>query len=128
MNSARPSAAICLAVEEAIDAEETLSTMIGRQMIAWRRKRSAREELQGLQDQCSSVQGTLKRKGAASSSISGWDVVPSTPLSLTKDPRKKTFRELDLEDLLKEEDMQQLLKLLDERRMECDQEAYGSEA
>ena len=129
MNSARPSAAICLAMEKAIDAEETLSTLIGRQMIALDKEKEREKDIKGYKTAPPS-KGASKSKAAPSSLTSSWDVVP------IKDPRKKTFRELDLEDLLKEEEMQQLMKLLEERRMECDQEgtltdlpkAYGSEA
>ena len=130
MNSARPSAAICLAMEKAIDAEETLSTLIGRQMIALDKEKEREKDSKGYKTHAPPLKGTPKSKAAPSSLTSSWDVVP------IKDPRKKTFRELDLEDLLKEEEMQQLMKLLEERRMECDQEgaltdlpkAYGSEA
>ena len=135
MNSARPSAAICLAMEKAIDAEETLSTLIGRQMIALDKEKEREKDIKGYKTAPPS-KGASKSKAAPSSLTSSWDVVPTTPPSPRKDPRKKTFRELDLEDLLKEEEMQQLMKLLEERRMECDQEgtltdlpkAYGSEA
>ncbi|CAK9094309.1 unnamed protein product [Durusdinium trenchii] len=113
MNSARPSAAICLAMEKAIDAEETLSTLIGRQMIALDKEKEREKDIKGYKTAPPS-KGASKSKAAPSSLTSSWDVVPTTPPSPHKDPRKKTFRELDLEDLLKEEEMQQLMKLLEE--------------
>lgn len=41
MDSARPSAAICLAMEKAIDIEETLSTLIGQQVMMLKEEETA---------------------------------------------------------------------------------------
>lgn len=115
MNSAPPSAEICLAMQKKIDAEEVLTTLVKKKLLDHATQRDLDRKRYS----------PPQRKTGNSSSPESWDMVPSTAATPKKNHPESDL-EKDLKAYLQDGEMKELMRLLEDRRSKTTSSASDS--